>query len=278
MRPVPACAAPGVTIRAMPLLTAVLLAAGLAGGDLPEIRQRGVLRVLVVEGSPEFYAVRSGAAEGLDRELLDGFARLQRLEIVTVEIPSWEELVPALIADRGDLVAGGVTATANRQKLIDFTVEVFPTRHVVLTRKPHRVVHSVEELRTERVGTIKGTSMADIVASMGVPAANVDDSFPSGGLPAALRENRFTACVDGLEEALVVQRTDPDLQIGAFVGPRQSLAFGLRKGSPELRRALDEYLGNVRKTPTWSRLVVKYFGATALDILKKAAEEPGESR
>jgi membrane-bound lytic murein transglycosylase F len=264
----------------MPLLIGVLLAAGLAGGDLPDIRERGVLRVLVVDGSPEFYAVRSGAGApaGLDRELLDGFARLQRLEIVTVEIPSWDELVPALIDGRGDLVAGGVTATANRQKLIDFTAEVFPTRHVVLTRKPHRVVRNVEELRVERVGTIKGTSMADIVASVGVPAANVDDSFPSGGLPAALRENRFTACVDGLEEALVVQRTDPDLQIGAFVGPRQSLAFGLRKGTPELRRSLDEYLGNVRKTPTWSRLVVKYFGVTALDILKKAVEEPGESR
>jgi membrane-bound lytic murein transglycosylase F len=262
----------------VPLLTTLLLAAIVAGGDLPEIKKQGVLRVLVVDGSPEFYGVRAGASAGLDRELLDGFARLHGLEIRTVEIPSWDELVPALLAGRGDLVAGGVTATDKRQKLVDFTVEVFPTRHVVLTRKPHRVVRSAEELRAERVGTIKGTSMAEVVASVGVPAANVDDSFPSGGLPAALRENRFTACVDGLEEALVVQRADPDIQIGAFVGPRQSLAFGVRKDTPGLRRALDDYLANVRKTPTWSRLVVKYFGPSALEILKKADEEPAESR
>jgi hypothetical protein len=74
---------------------------------------------------------------------------------------------------------------------------VFPTRHVVLTRKPHRVVESLQELRSERVGTIKGTSMAEMVRAVGMPAANVDDSFASGGLPAALKENRFTACVDG---------------------------------------------------------------------------------
>jgi ABC-type amino acid transport substrate-binding protein len=259
-------------------LAALILAAALAGDDLPEIQQRGVLRVLVVDGSPEFYAVHGGDREGLDRELLDGFARLHRVRLMTVEIPSWDELLPDLLEGRGDLIAGGVTVTDKRRQQVDFTAEVFPTRHVVLTRKPHRVVRSVQELRQERVGTIKGTSMAEVVASVGVPPANVDDSFPSGGLPAGLKENRFTACVDGLEEALVVQRQDPDLQIGMFVGPRQSLAFGVRKAEPELRRALDEYLANVHKTPTWSRLVVKYFGASVLEILKKAAEEPGETR
>jgi ABC-type amino acid transport substrate-binding protein len=257
-------------------LVVLLLAAAVAGGDLHEIRERGVLRVLVVEGSPEFYAVRPGALAGLDRELLDGFARLHKLEIKTVEVPSWDELLPALQEGRGEVIAGGVTATDKRRQLIDFSVEVFPTRHVVLTRKPHRVVQSLQELRSERVGTIRGTSMAEVVTSVGIPAANVDDSFASGGLPAGLKGNRFTACVDGLEEALVAQRADPALQIGMFVGPRQSLAFGVRKDEPELRRALDEYLANVRRTPTWNRLVVKYFGASALDILKKAGEEPGD--
>jgi ABC-type amino acid transport substrate-binding protein len=257
-------------------LVVLLLAAALAGGDLHEILERGVLRVLVVEGSPEFYAVRPGALAGLDRELLDGFARLHKLEIKTVEVRSWDELLPALQEGRGEVIAGGVTATDKRRQLIDFSVEVFPTRHVVLTRKPHRVVQSLQELRSERVGTIRGTSMAEVVTSVGIPAANVDDSFASGGLPAGLKGDRFTACVDGLEEALVAQRADPALQIGMFVGPRQSLAFGVRKDEPELRRALDEYLANVRRTPTWNRLVVKYFGASALDILKKADEEPGD--
>jgi len=264
----------------MTILAALLVGGVLAAGgpDLAEIQQRGVLRVLVVEGSPEFYAVRPGAEPGMDHELLDGFARLHRLRIDTVEVPSWDELLPALLAGRGELIAGGVTVTDKRRQQVDFSAEVFPTRHLVLTRKPHRVVRSLQELRQERVGTIKGTSMAEVVASLGVPPANVDDSFPSGGLPAGLKQNRFTACVEGLEEALVAQRADPELQVGAFVGPRQSLAFGVRKDEPELRRALDEYVANVRKTPTWSRLVVKYFGASALDILKKVEEEPGESR
>jgi len=36
--------------------------------------------------------------------------------------------------------------------------------------------------------------------------------------------------------------------------------------------ALNEYIANLRRTPTWSRLVVRYFGADAIEVLKKARE------
>jgi len=42
----------------------------------------------------------------------------------------------------------------------------------------------------------------------------------------------------------------------------------------ELLKALDEYIENLRRTATWSRLVVKYFGEMAPDVLKKARMEP----
>jgi hypothetical protein len=37
-----------------------------------------------------------------------------------------------------------------------------------------------------------------------------------------------------------------------------------------VRAALDEFLGNVRKGTTWSRLVVQYFGDQALAVLGRA--------
>jgi ABC-type amino acid transport substrate-binding protein len=72
---------------------------------------------------------------------------------------------------------------------------------------------------------------------------------------------------------VLAHRDDPQLQLGVFVGPRQSLAFGVRKEDRELTAALDAYISNLRKTPTWSRLVVKYFGSSALDVLKRAELE-----
>jgi ABC-type amino acid transport substrate-binding protein len=115
--------------------------------------------------------------------------------------------------------------------------------------------------------------MADAIAAAGVPRDNVDDSFPTGTLPDALRAGKATAVVLGIEHAIQERRSDPTIQLGLFLGPPTSLAYGVRKEDTALKAALDEYVGNVRRTPTWSRLVVKYFGEDAPEILKKARSE-----
>jgi membrane-bound lytic murein transglycosylase F len=255
------------------------LAIPTAAQDLPELKAKGVLRVLAVpiEDGPQFISTRPGAPPGFDHELLDGLGRLEQLRLEVVIVKSWADLIPQLLEGKGDLIAGGFTATASRRRQIDFTIEAFPTRAAVMTRKPHRVIHGVDELRSEHVGTIRGTSMAEALAGLGVPAANIDSSIPPGGLAAALRAGQVSAAVDGIESALLAARSDPTIQVGMFVGPPESLAYGVRKTSPKLLASVNSYLGNVRKTATWSRLVVKYFGESAPEILKgaRATEPPG---
>jgi ABC-type amino acid transport substrate-binding protein len=132
------------------------------------------------------------------------------------------------------------------------------------------VVTTVEELRAEKVGTMKGTNMAEVVEAAGVPPSNVDDAIPVGGFHEALKSGRITAAVWGVESVMATQHEDPDIQLGMFVGPPASLAYGVRKEDQKLLKALNEYISNLRRTTTWSRLVVKYFGKAAPEILKKA--------
>ena len=243
--------------------------------ELPaRLKERGTLRVLAVltNQRDDFFSKEPGV--GFDREVLEGFASLHKLKVEVVEVPRWDALVGALKEGRGDLVGGRFTVTEARRKEIDFTQEVFPTRNVVMTRSPHAVVTSLEQLRAERVvGTVRGTSMADAIAAAGVPRASVDDSFPTGTLPDALRSGKATAVVLGIEHAIQERRSDPAIQIGLFIGPPTSLAYGVRKEDAALKAVLDEYVGNMRRTPTWSRLVVKYFGEDAPEILRKARSE-----
>jgi len=255
------------------LALAAVLPARTAEADLPDVLQRGSLRVLVMIDTrrPEFFTLNE-ASPGFDREVLQGFAQLHHVKLEPVRVPAWDALIPALLDGQGDLVAGRFTVTESRKKLVAFTTEVFPTRNVVLTRRPHRVVRTVEELRAEKVGTIKGTSMAEAIAAAAVPPARVDDGIPAGGFAEALRSGRITAAVWGVESAIAAQREDPDIQIGLFLGPPSSLAYAVRKGDAALLEALNDYVTNLRRTPTWSRLVVDYFGAAALEVLRKARE------
>ncbi|HKC12219.1 MAG TPA: transporter substrate-binding domain-containing protein, partial [Vicinamibacteria bacterium] len=100
-----------------------------------------------------------------------------------------------------------------------------------------------------------------------------DEAIPTGTLPATLKAGRVTAVVLGIENAIDAQRQDPELQLGLFLGPPGSLAYGVRKEDTGLRQALSDYIDNLRRTPTWSRLVVKYFGEAAPEILRKARQE-----
>jgi len=250
--------------------TAALAAASGSAQDLPAIKQSGHLRVLAVavpEG-PRFVTATPG--EGFDGEILAGFARLQGITLEMVTVESWDALIPALLKGRGDLIAGGFTDTPARRGQIEFTQEVFPTRDVVITRKPTPLVTTVDQLKKMQVGVIKGTSMAEALAEAGV--SKVEATLSPGGVPAALRDKKVAAAVDGLEAALVASQHDPDLQIGLFLGSAQSLAYGVRKDSGQLLTALNEYLGNVRRSAAWSRMVVKYFGPSAPEILRRARE------
>jgi membrane-bound lytic murein transglycosylase F len=250
-----------------------LATAGLpaTAADLAEVKARGALRVIVMplSASDEFFPIPPGPRPGFDRAVLDGFAALHRIKLDVVPVEGWDNLIPALLQGRGDVIAGRFTVTDTRLKQIAFTNEVFPSRNVAMTRKPHAPVATVEALREERVGTIKGSSMAEAVRAV-VPASNVDDSFPPGGLPGALAAGKVTAVVLGVESAIAAQTHDPDIELGTFVGPPRSLAYGVRKADTALLQALNEYIDNVRRTPTWSRLVVEYFGAAAPEILRKA--------
>lgn len=246
-----------------------------AAADLAEVRARGTLKVAAVLDPirPEFFADRPGLHPGFDREVLQGFADKNKLQLEVVPMTGWDALVPALLSNKADVAAGRLTDTATRRKSIDFTVEVFPSRLVVITRKPNKVVASAEELRREKVGTMKGTSMAEAIAALGVPPENVDDDIPPGGFVSALKSGRVTAVVWGVESAIASQKEDADLQLGTFVGSHASLAFGVRRTDTALKAALDAYIEAFRKSPSWNRLVVKYFGESAPSILRKARGE-----
>ena len=249
----------------------VLLAGG-AHADLAEILKQASLRVLVVLDAPrpEFFSL-DASRPGFDREVIEGFARLRGLKLEVIPLASFDDLIPALLARRGDVIAGGYRDSETRRKSITFTIEAFPNRMLIITRKPNRVVRTVEELRKERVGTTRGTATAEAVTAIGLPQENLDDRIPPGAYVEALRSGRISAAVWSVERALLAQREDPAIQLGLPVGKPGSLAFGVRNEDVQLLAALNLHIDHTRKSGTWSRLVVKYFGQNALQILQEAA-------
>jgi ABC-type amino acid transport substrate-binding protein len=241
--------------------------------DLAEIETRGVLRVLMVpDDVRSFSKDLEGEAPGIDYEVVAGFARLRRLRLDVVAVAGWDRLIPDLVEGRGDVIAGAFTVTDTRKQRINFTVEVMPTRSVVVTRRPHPPVASLDDLRQEKVTVLRGTSMAELLTSLKVRTAFLEKR-PDVGLTPALRTGESSCLVHDVQTAISDQRSDPDLQLGMFLGAPASYAYGVRKTDHALLSALDEYLTNLRRSGAWNQLLVKYYGETAVEVLRKAKGE-----
>jgi len=254
----------------MPLAVLLMTSATSSAGDLSEIRQAGELRVIVAaDEQPELFNMSSAGQPGIERELIEGFTRLQKLKLVPVSVPRYRERVPALLEERGDVILG-IIATPARREVIQLTSEVMPSRWVVVTHEPHRVVESVTQLREEKVGILAGTTTwLKVTTDAGVPDESIARLNDVEAVVEALRSEQITATVMSISDYGLAKRKHPRLQAGLAVGGTSSAAWGVRKQDTELLRALNEYITSVRKTPTWSRLVVKYFGEETLLVLGK---------
>jgi ABC-type amino acid transport substrate-binding protein len=260
-------------MRPLRLLALALGTAAVAppvAGDMPEIQKRGALRVLAAtEEQPEMFAFRGGAEPGFEREMLEGFARLNRLRFVVVPVRGFQERMPALLRGDGDLIVGLIDTPERRQQ-IAFTDEVMPARHVVVSYGTRRPVATLAQFRAERVGVLRGTTWEKAAQEAGVPAESQTPYADLRSLLGALRTGQVTATVMSVSDMTLAMKRDPGLQAGLFLGEPGHAAWGLRKEDRQLRAALDEYLQYMRRSASWNRLVVKYFGEQALLVLGKS--------
>ena len=89
----------------------------------------------------------------------------------------------------------------------------------------------------------------------------------------ALRDGKLGAAVMSLSDLVLERRRDPQLQAGPFLGSARSAAWAVRKADVQLARALSDYVESLRRTPSWSRMAVTYFGRDALTLLGRAKTE-----
>lgn len=262
-------------IPAAVLASAAMVAAGapLHAADLEAIKKRGVIKVIVTaDEEPEMYNLETKGEPGFERELIEGFAKLHRITVQAVPTRKFEDILPGVVRQDGDLAVGLINREA-RRKIVDFTVEVLPARHVVVSHKPQPVISTLEQFRKAKVGAIKGTSWADSALEAGVPAASLQLFLDRAELLDALKAGKVTAMSMPISDLTLSLRRNPGLQAGVFLGEPGSAAWAVRKEDKTLKAALDEYLTDARKGQSWSRLVVKYFGRDALTVLGRAGQK-----
>ena len=147
------------------VMAAVLACGERAGGDLPVLRERGSIRLLTPRLPAEGGLHGHGELLRRERVLADAFVQLQGLQSDWVFLDRYEDLLPALLEGRGDMVVAGLTATPERQERVAFSAPLAFVREKVasglynnsseVVREALRLLRRRDELESAKIELLK---------------------------------------------------------------------------------------------------------------------------
>lgn len=267
-------------------------------GDLPGMLDRRVIRVLTTY-SKTFFFINKGTQRGVTHDMFMAFerelnARLlkedklkqRHLKVRIIFVPvARDQLFKALNEGRGDIAAANLTLTPDRQKLVDFTLPLYPNVQELLLSGPYSPrVDTLEQLSGKTVFVRRSSSYYESLTALN--ARFVKASLPPVILeeaPESLEDEDLIEMVNaGLILLIVVDRHKaefwkqvfPKIQIHENIVLRDdaSIAWAVRKNSPALLALLNDFVKeNGQGSKLGNTLLFRYLKNA--DYVKSAAAE-----
>ncbi|MDP1916273.1 MAG: transporter substrate-binding domain-containing protein [Myxococcales bacterium] len=141
------------------------------------------LRVLVRLFTDGFLPPQA-TPETAELELLEAFAERHGLIVERVAVERFDELIPALLDGRGDVIAAGLTVTPARQKLVSFTRPTEVVDEVLVARAVDGgVPKTLSELAGATVHVAKGSAFVESLEALAAKGVALKVEEVEGSLP-----------------------------------------------------------------------------------------------
>lgn len=258
--------------------------------DLPEIADRGVLRVLFTFNSTGYFLYR-GETLGYEYELLTMFARETKLRLEPVVVRDSSELFDRLNRGDGDVVAAQLSIPAPSNPIgVAVTDSLYETAPVVVQRSPsggsatptvakdlareEKETPSTIEVRARLVSTPRDLAGQQVEIprtspyrqrlielneelTQDIDVVEVDESSDRLIQQLAEGEIAFTVAAENVAALKIGEYTN--LIVKPAIGPPQPVVWAVRRNAPQLLAALDQWLAKKRKAGLLAVLYRKYF-------------------
>jgi len=237
-------------------------------GDLYGMIERKVIRILTVYSKTHYFVDK-----GIQRGSVYEFARLfeadlnkklakekklkrNHLKVKVLFIPvSRDEMLPALVAGKGDIAASNLTITEERQKLVDFSSPMFRNvSELVVSGPAPPKVSGVDDLAGEVVFVRKSSSYYESLVALNrrfaaekkpaVIIKEVSESLEDEDLIEMVNAGLLPLIVVDKHKADFWKQVFPKITVhdGVAVHTGGDIAVAIRKGSPQLKAAVDDFL------------------------------------
>ncbi len=256
--------------------------------ELKEIQARGELRHLGIK----YANFVTGAGDGLDVELVQGFAKhigvkytlvysdfytiIRDLLGKDVSVSDGKATLSGNFPVKGDMIATGFTVLPWRKQILLYSDPVFPTQVLLVARaeaaqQPLSGSQSLAKDIQDTKAMIGRKSLLVMEktcldpAGYGLKGKGIDlrpytkNTNINEMVPAMLDGVAEYTLLDVADVILDLQKWAGRIKVLGPISEEQEMAAAFPQDSPQLRNAFNEYLRKVKSEGTYDKLVRKYY-------------------
>lgn len=253
-------------------------------GDLPELRQRRIIRVLVSYNRTNFFLTEKGF-RGLEYDLLNAYInylnrgpRKERYQTHLTFIPMpFGDIISQLRQGYGDIAASGFTITPERLALVDFTDPyIEDIEEVLVSSKAAEPIERLEDFSGKQVIVVSNSSYVihlelinQTLGRLGLEPMEVvraDPLMESEDILALLNENIYQyTIVDSHVAKLWIQVLENiEINDKIIVHHHSDIGWAVRRDTPKLKQSLNRFIQNYARPGRFlgNAVFKKYFDDT----------------
>lgn len=266
-------------------------------GDLKEILQRRQVRMLVSMDRTHFY-FDGGRATGITADAIHQFElwlnetihQPKHLKIQAVIVPvRRDQLIPALLEGRGDVIASFMTVTDEREQLVVFPAGGSRVNEVLVLPRGVPEPAGLEQLAGSEVHVRRSSSYYDSLVALNARLATeglapirivaLDENLDTDEALELLNAGLIPATVADGYIARLWQGVLPEIQVIEALPLRTGgrLAWAVRPDNPELAQRVAEFQKEHGKGTLWGNMKAReYFGTG--DFIRNPEREADRAR
>lgn len=230
---------------------------------LQQVKARGTLRVITLNGPTTYYIDPRGKPAGFDYDAAKLFAHTLGVRLKLVVASSEDQIIKRLNEGQADMAAAALAVTPARRQVARFTPALRSVTPELVYRRGDARPGSVDKLKGY-VQVVKGSGAADLLRRIGERDADlswgVNAHADTEDLLYAVAHGKIAYTVADSDMVDITQRYYPKLEAAFKLGPPQPLAWAFpRRGDDSLYNQAIQFVLNMRHNGTLKRLVNRYF-------------------
>jgi membrane-bound lytic murein transglycosylase F len=233
-------------------------------GDLPDIRERGVLRVLT-RNNPTSYFVWRGHILGFEHDLVVALGKALGVHVEFVVAPNRASLYAWLLDGYGDLVAAGITLPDTASRMMAYSRSYNRVVETVVTDSADHALGTVEDLAGRSIALRVSSAYWETAerlreSGIDVNIVPVTEEMETAEILERVATGEYDVTIAD-SHILDMELTWRDDIRGAFtVSDTVDHAWIVRPGDRELLATVNRFLDSIVRGEFYNVTKRKYFG------------------